>query len=109
MSIDSQPLTLSDFKLLMAEHEQRDATRDKEMMDEFMSAFPNGEPLPHRAYHQSKIDAARAEREFWEVAKVEVFKRGLGGVMHVLWIVAGLALLGLSVKIGVPIPFIGGK
>ena len=107
MSIDSQPLTLSDFKMLMAEHEQRDAECKKDMLAEFMSAFPNGEPLPHRAYHQSKIDAARAEMEFWEVAKVEVFKRGLGGVMHVLWIVAGLALLGLSVKIGVPIPFVG--
>lgn len=109
MSIDDQPLTLGEFKRFLADHEQRDAECKAEMMAEFRSAFPGGEPLPHKDYHQSKIDAARAEKEFWEVAKIEVFKRGLGGVMHVLWIVAGLALLGLSVKIGVPIPFVGGK
>ncbi len=107
MSTEDLPLTRADFKAFMAEHEQRDAARNKEMMDEFMSAFPGGEPLPHRAYHQSKIDAAKAEKEFWEVAKVEVFKRGLGGVMHVLWILTGLALLGLSSKLGLPIPFVG--
>ena len=106
MSLDDQPLTLGEFRRLMAEHEDR----EREMKASILAdAFPNGELLPHKAFHQSRIDAAKAEREFWEVAKVEVFKRGVGGVMHVLWIVAGLALLGLSVKLGVPIPFIGGK
>lgn len=109
MSAEDQPLTLGEFKKYLAEHELRDAACKAEMMAEFRSAFPDGKPLPHRAYHQSKIDAAKAEQEFWEVAKVEVFKRGLGGVMHVLWMIAGLALLGLSVKLGIPIPFIGGK
>ena len=106
MSIDDQPLTLGEFKKLMAEHE----SREREMKESILSdAFPGGELLPHKAFHQSKIDAAKAEKEFWEVAKVEVFKRGVGGVMHVLWILAGLALLGLSVKLGVPIPFVGAK
>ena len=65
--------------------------------------------MPHKAYHQSKIDAAKAEKEFWEVAKVEVFKRGLGGVISALRVVVSLALLGLCMKIGLPIPFVGGK
>ena len=109
MSLDDQPLTLGEFKRFLYEHEQRDAACKDEMLAEFRSAFPNGEPLPHKAYHQSKIDAAKAEREFWELAKVEVFKRGLSGIMHVLWMLAGLAILGLSVKLGVQIPFFGGR
>lgn len=106
MSLDDQPLTLSDFKMLMAEHEGREAELKNDMLIKFMSAFPEGDPVPHRDFHQKKIDAAKAEQEFWEAAKVEVFKRGLGGFFHVIWIIGGLALLGLSVKFGFSLPFI---
>ena len=104
MSIDDQPLTVGEFRRFMAEHEDR----AREMKSAILAdAFPGGELLPHKAFHQSKIDAAKAEKEFWEAAKVEVFKRGLSGVMYALWMVVCLALLGLSVKLGAPIPFIG--
>ena len=72
MSIDDQPLTLGDFKRLMSEHVENDEARDKNRLAEYKAGFPNDDPLPHRHYHQRKIDAATAEREFWEAAKLKL-------------------------------------
>ena len=104
MSLDDQPLTLADFKKLMAEHEQKECLLKKEMLDEFMSAFPDGDPLPHRQYHQSKIDAAKAEKDFWVAAKMKLVEHGISGLVKVIWIVMGLALFGLSVQLGLKLP-----
>ena len=108
MSIDDQPLTLGDFKRLMAEHEKNEFEQQNAMLKKCMAGFPNDDPVPHRDYHQRKIDAAVAEREFWEAAKLKILEHGVGGVIKTIWLILGLALLGLSIKLGVKFPFLSG-
>ncbi len=98
-----KPATLDDVEELFAIHEQR----EKEMFDKLLAAFPDG-PEKHREYHQKLINAAKAEEEFWQTAKVELLKRGISGALYILGIVGGLVLLGLSAKFGFAIPLIGG-
>lgn len=107
MSLDDQPLTLGEFKKLMKEHEDNEFEQQNMMLEKYMSGFPNGEPEPHRYYHQRKIDAVAAEREFWVAAKLKILEHGVGGVIKVIWIVIGLALFGLSIKLGLKLPFLG--
>lgn len=109
MSLDDQPLTLADFKKLMTEHEAKEVSLKEEMLNKFMSAFPGDDPVPHRAYHQSKIDAAKAEKDFWVAAKLKLVEHGISGLVKVIWIVVGLALFGLSVQLGLKFPFGGIK
>lgn len=97
------PATLDDVEELFALHEQR----EKEMFDKLLAAFPDG-PEKHREYHQKLINAAKAEEEFWQTAKVELLKRGISGALYILGVVAGLVLLGLSAKFGFAVPFVGG-
>jgi len=101
--VGSRPATLDDVEELFAMHEQR----EKEMFDKLLAAFPDG-PEKHREYHQKLINAAKAEEEFWQTAKVELLKRGISGILYILGIVAGLVLLGLSAKFGFAVPFVGG-
>ena len=42
----------------------------------FDQAFPEGDLAGHRAYHEARIEAARAEEEFWRVSK-ETLKKGV--------------------------------
>lgn len=107
MSIDDQPLTLGDFKRLMAEHETNEFRQQNAMLEKYMAGFPNGDPEPHRHYHQRKIDAATAEHEFWVAAKLKIIEHGVGGLFKALWIILGLALLGLSLKLGLKFQFPG--
>jgi hypothetical protein len=100
----SNPATLDDVEELFALHEQR----EQKMFDRLMAAFPDG-PEKHAEYHQKLINAAKAEEEFWQTAKVEIIKRGVGGLLWVLSVVFGLILLGLSAKFGFAIPLIGPK
>lgn len=60
-------------------------------------AFPDGDIVGHRQYHEAKIKAAIAEEAFWTDLKLDVAKKGVWGVIVIL---VGLVMLGLSVKIG---------
>lgn len=51
----------------------------------------------HRRYHESMIEAAKAQTEFWRDLKLEIAKKG---VWSLLVIVCGLVTLGLSAKLG---------
>lgn len=108
MSLDDQPLTLADFKKLMREHEENEAKLKAEMVAQFMAAFPDEDPIGHCAFHQDKIDAARAEKEFWDAAKLKVLEAGVSGLAKAIWIILGLAVFGLSLKLGLKVPPIGG-
>lgn len=99
----SRPATLDDVEELFAMHEHR----EQEMFDKLLAAFPDG-PEKHREYHQKLINAAKAEEEFWQTAKVELLKRGISGVLYILGLVGGLVLLGLSAKFGFALPFMTG-
>lgn len=102
-----RPVTLAEVEKLFAEHERRES----EMHKVFLSAFPDGDTEGHCAYHQSKIEAAKAEKEFWDTAKKAVITNGVNGAFSLLKIVLMLAALGLVAKYGVVLPFLqhGGK
>lgn len=65
------------------------------------TAFPDGVEN-HRIYHQSKIDAARAEKEFWDTAKKAVITQGVNGVFNLVKIILILAAFGLISKFAFP-------
>lgn len=109
MTDDEKPLTRGDFKGLMVDHEKNDQVRQEEQLAKYMSAFPGGDPVKHCEYHQHKIDAAKAEQRFWELAQGKVVEKGIEGIFGALKIVVMLALAGLAMKLGLSIPFIGGK
>lgn len=60
-------------------------------------AFPDGDIVGHRKYHEARIKAAVAEEEFWKDLKLDIAKKGAWGLIV---IVIGLILIGISVKIG---------
>lgn len=53
----------------------------------------------HKRYHEEMIAAAKAQTEFWREMKLEIAKKGLWGLLIVLF---GLLLSGLAVKTGIP-------
>ena len=90
---------------LIAQHE----VNERAMWDEWMTrAFPEGDPESHRSYHQTKIDAATAEKEFYQTLKVKLAEAGALGLLKlVLW----LLMMGLGAviagKLGVMSTFLG--
>lgn len=60
-------------------------------------AFPDG-PEAHRTAHEAMIKASAAQERFWNELKLDVAKKGLWGL---LVIVFGLILVGAATKLGV--------
>lgn len=111
MTEDDKPLTLGTFKTLMSAHEAKEVADKRQMVDEFMSAFPNGDPLPHREYHQAKINAANAEKEaevsrkrMYDAAVSKIMEKGIEGVFGVAKILIVVAIVSLALKFGISIP-----
>ena len=50
-----------------------------EEVRKLVQAFPEGDLLGHRLYHEAVIDALRARREFWRKMTFELVKWGLIG------------------------------
>lgn len=109
LSSDNAPLTRGDFKILLAEFERSEAQRRLELAEKFMSAFPGGDPVGHRQFHDAKIESAQAEKRFWEIAQGKALEKGIEGIFGALKIIVLLALTGLAFKLGLAIPFLGGK
>lgn len=106
---DSKPLTRGDFKALMQAHDEAAGQRRAADMEKFMSAFPEGDPTEHCKFHQAKIDAARAEARFWEIASSKAIEKGVDGVFGILKAVITLAIIGAAFKLGLTIPLPWGK
>lgn len=106
---DDSPITKSDLKRAFEEHEAVEKANSEEQLMRFMSGFPNGDPLPHREYHEAKIRAAQAEERFWAIAQQKVIEKGIEGIFGALKIVVILALTGLAMKFGLALPLFGGK
>ena len=78
---------------VIAEHEER----EKKMWDDLMGkAFPGGDPEAHRDYHQTKIDAAKAEQEFWTTIKARLVETGIIGTVR---LICWLLFLGVSLAV----------
>lgn len=69
--------------------------------EKIMSAFPDGDPVQHRLYHEAVMRAAKAQENFWNELRLEVAKKSAWGVML---LIIGLLLTGLAIKTGLPLP-----
>ena len=54
-----------------------------DLIKEIYDAFPDG-PENHKEYHQALIDAAKAQRKFWDDLTVDLKKNGIKGIILVL-------------------------
>jgi hypothetical protein len=52
----------------------------------------------HRKYHESMIEAAEAQTQFWRELRLDIAKKGVWGL---LIIVVGLIMVGISAKFGI--------
>jgi len=52
----------------------------------------------HRRYHESMIEAAEAQTQFWREMKLEIAKKGIWGLLVIL---CGLVMVGLATKFGI--------
>lgn len=90
----------ADIKAFVHDELREHELREKEWIEGLLRGFPDGDLEGHRLYHEKKIQAAKAEAEFWNVAKSEALKNGISGIFSVLRWVTVLALLGLAYKLG---------
>lgn len=90
------------FNRALLEHEVRERENVDKLVEQLKhDMVPNGNTYHHREYHQRKIDAAKAEEQFWITAKGELFKRGLSAFLTVVAVVIGLAVTGFLYKLGI--------
>ena len=71
---------------------------EADALRKFIDAFPNNDPEGHRKFHEGQIEAARAQKAFWEDLKRDIAKKGLVGLIV---IVTGLIITGAAVKLGI--------
>lgn len=93
------PVTINDLDEALAKHSIEERAYTKSMIDEIHKAFPDGVG-PHHDYHQSKIDAAKAEEEFWKVAKIEFTRVGVSAIAGVIKVVVVLGVVSIAYKFG---------
>ena len=103
-----QGRTLADveaaFDRKLQDHEEREQERILSMLNQLkLDAFPDG-PIPHKESHQAMLDAAKAEKKFWDDLRGDILKKSIWGVLQILVTLIGL---GLAAKLG--INFLGGK
>lgn len=95
----NDPVTLDDLDEALAAHAANERAYVNEMIASVMVAFPDG-PVKHGEYHQTKINAAKDEAEFWKAAKMELTKVGVSALAGVVKTVLVLAVVGLLYKLG---------
>ena len=93
------------FERMLRKHEAREDALWEERLQRLV---PNGDFDGHCTYHQTKIDAANAEKEFYQTLKMKLAEAGaLGALKLVLW----LLMMGLGAviagKLGVLSTFLG--
>lgn len=94
----------ANFQQLLIEHELREVERIRTSVNLLaLEAFTDG-ARSHKETHQAMIDAAKAEKKFWDDLRGDVLKKSVWGVLQIL---ATLIGLGLAAKFG--INFLGDK
>ena len=70
----------------------------EELRSMFCSAFPNGDPSGHRAYHETQIEYMNARIALWK----EIRDKTLVGLVWLLLLATGSAILEyIKMKLGV--------
>lgn len=102
----TEPVTNDDLDEALRLHSEEEREYYNQLIAKIMDAFPDGDLAAHRQYHSSKIEAAKAEKEFWMAAKQELMRRGISGMLHLLGLIFLLALAGAAAKYGIALPFL---
>lgn len=85
------------FDRKLRDHEDREKTRIQMLIKQLETdAFPDG-TAAHRLAHQAMIDAANAEKEFWNGLKADIAKKSIWGILQILTI---LVIAGIAAKFG---------
>lgn len=85
------------FDRKLRDHEQRESARLKALIKQLeKDAFPDG-AAAHRLAHQAMIDAAVAEKEFWNGLKADIAKKSIWGILQILTV---LLIAGIAAKFG---------
>ena len=98
-------LTRADLDDALERHTNDEMPRIKKMVEtaigdaksQLLYAFPDGIEN-HRESHQQMIAAAKAEEAFWKDLKIDIAKKSIWGILHILIL---LTLGTLAVKLGV--------
>lgn len=72
-------------------------------IDELRTAFPDGDIRGHCDAHKEMIDAAKAQKAFWNGMKEEIGKRG---ILAVIILLCGFIWVGLQIKLGLYHPVV---
>lgn len=74
------------FERMLRKHEAREDALWEERLQRLV---PNGDFDGHCTYHQTKIDAANAEKEFYQTLKIRVAEVGIIGLLRmIVWLLA---------------------
>lgn len=106
---DNRNITLQDVKNVihtaLLEHEIREKDNVVTMIQALKEELvPEGETFQHREYHAKKINAAKAEEDFWVSAKKKVVENGITGLFGILKVLVYLGFISLAFKIGITLP-----
>lgn len=66
--------------------------------ERFLEAFPDKDPVSHRAYHEAIMRAADEQAKFWRELRLDIAKKSVWGILLLL---IGLLLAGVAVKTGI--------
>lgn len=99
--VGDAPVTNDDLDEALALHSEQERKHMEGLIAEVMVAFPDG-VQNHREAHKAQIDAAKAQKEFWDTAKKAVVTNGVASLFALLKIIILLAALGLTVKFSMP-------
>jgi len=111
--MNDRPLTRVDLDEALEKHTSDEMPKIKVMINDaisnvqhqIMQAFPNGLE-GHREAHEQMIRAAKAEEDFWHDLKLDIAKKSIWGILHILFV---LALGTVAVKLGLGSVFGIGK
>lgn len=85
------------FERMLRDHELREKAQLTQMIADLkIEAFPDSAEK-HREAHQAMIDAAKSQEDFWRGLKVDIAKKSIWGILHILTL---LVVAGLAAKFG---------
>jgi len=87
---------LSEFYRQFKAHADRledHMTQEEKQLSALADAFPNRDPIEHRKYHEKLMEAADAQKQFWQELRLDVAKKSVWGVLIVVITLIGWAIL----------------